>query len=477
MKKGVLKIALLIFSLCLIITFSACKKADNPTGTATVTPEGTATQGPSSGLDFGGITIRVFNPDVPVGSGAAPYMDKGAEGLRMADRINEVQERYNVKIEWVGEAGKASDAWLQYNTSILTGKPAAELAIVDYWVIVQSVEKGGLYQVLNDYEDILELDNADIWNQKLLDEFFTIDGMTFGVEPVKRGIELVNEGTVCFFNKSMLEREGIWEKYNLYEMQRNKTWTWDAMDEIGTKVTKDTDGDSVADQFGLIFIWRITHMGFNASNSDGGSDWGWYGVDSQGVPRFHGREPERLRVLNYFHQMGRKGKGWMIAPDYGQNFVMGPIDDFTKGVAAFYICNGGYLETIAKNNMQDTLGAVAVPMGPDNTTGDYLMARVDYSPWVIARNIENPEAAAYVMKELSQPLFSEEEADIGVEAALADLVGEEEEIIETFKMLGDPKRSAYNKETPFIATWDNAIASYHGSFGSAIIETGYLPER
>ncbi|HOV68825.1 MAG TPA: ABC transporter substrate-binding protein [Clostridia bacterium] len=471
-NKRLFKIVVLVFSFCLIITFSACKKADNPTGTATVTPEGTATQGPSGGLGFGGITIRAIRA---YGRGAEPLSDNAYEKQLMDERIREMEENYNFKFEWVVSgvaAGTYSDHW----TSILTGKPIADIARVDYWVITQSLEKGGHYAVLNDYDDILELDSSELWDQMLIKELYTIEGMTFGAESYKYGVEQVYQGAVMFFNKSMLEREGIWDEYNLYDMQREKTWTWDTLDTVATRAVKDRTGDGITDQFGLICKYSITHMGFNASNSNGGTGWGWYEVDREGKPVFRGREPERLRVLNYFHDMGQTGKGWLHAPDFGTDSEWGPDKFFAEGNSAFIIDNGHNIELFSALKMQDTLGVVAVPMGPDNTKG-YNIARVYYKPWVMAKNASNFEACAYVIKEISRPLYTKEEADISVEVALADFIGNETEILETYKMLSDPERVAYNKETPFIATWAGVIASYHGSFASAIIEAGFPPEQ
>ncbi|HOV70279.1 MAG TPA: extracellular solute-binding protein, partial [Clostridia bacterium] len=322
----------------------------------------------------------------------------------------------------------------------------------------------------------LEMDNPDIWNQTVKD-IMTIEGMTFALEPAFSGVELVNGGAVCFFNKSMLEREGIWDQYNLYEMQRNKTWNWDTLDEIGKKVLKDTDGDSVIDQYGMIYKTSIAHNAFNASNSNGGTDWGWFGVDSDGVPRFHGREPARLNVLKYFQRVGALGSGWLNGADFNQDYEMGPINFFAAGNAAFLVDHGSALSVIKETDMQDTVGVVAVPMGPDNTNKEYYLPRVYYRAWAMPRNAEDMESVALIMKEFCKPLFTQEEVEVGIEAFLADLIGGEEEIIETYKMLGDPARSAYNKETPFSATWANPIASYHGSFHSAIIQTGFSPEE
>lgn len=55
--------------------------------------------------------------------------------------------------------------------------------------------------------------------------------------------------TLLFVNKTLLEKEGI--------IINEDDWTWDDFYKICNKVTKDTDGDKVVDQFGVInFTWQ-----------------------------------------------------------------------------------------------------------------------------------------------------------------------------------------------------------------------------
>ncbi|HOV69410.1 MAG TPA: extracellular solute-binding protein, partial [Clostridia bacterium] len=355
-------VSIVIAAAIMVVGLAGCNKTTTPTETEQTTAapgEKTARPIVNGYPDLGGMVVRVLHDPGVLGRNNASYSSVENESDKMKQRINEIRQNYNCEIEYV-DKGDKSRGWRVLQTSILTNQPCADIAFVDNWVITDSVEKGGLYQVLTDFDDILELDNAELWNQELMHKFFTIDGMVFGAEAPQYGIELGYQGAVCFFNKSMLEREGLWDEYDLYEMQRNKTWTWDALDEVATKVTKDKTGDGTIDQFGMIYIWTITHFAFNASNCGESTGWGWYEVNDAGQPVFRGRERERLNVLYYFQQMGAKGKGWLRAPNYEQDFIMGPLNDFTRGSAAFYISNGHVIELIKQNKMEDTLGVVAV---------------------------------------------------------------------------------------------------------------------
>lgn len=55
---------------------------------------------------------------------------------------------------------------------------------------------------------------------------------------------------VCF-NKDMFEREGLPDPYELYEEGR---WDWETVEDLAIRLTKDTDGDGVIDQFGFHWI-------------------------------------------------------------------------------------------------------------------------------------------------------------------------------------------------------------------------------
>ncbi|MFV0362973.1 MAG: ABC transporter substrate-binding protein [Suipraeoptans sp.] len=66
---------------------------------------------------------------------------------------------------------------------------------------------------------------------------------------------------LMFVNKSLLEKEGI--------DVPSKNWTWEDLKEIATKVTKDTNGDGVIDQFGTCnYTWQEALYSDNATIFD-----------------------------------------------------------------------------------------------------------------------------------------------------------------------------------------------------------------
>ena len=65
---------------------------------------------------------------------------------------------------------------------------------------------------------------------------------------------------VTFYNKTLIDREGLPDPYALYK--ENK-WTWERCDEIVRKATKDTNGDGEIDQFG---IYRVRPFAMMVAN-------------------------------------------------------------------------------------------------------------------------------------------------------------------------------------------------------------------
>ena len=91
-----------------------------------------------------------------------------------------------------------------------------------------------------------------------------IYGMSAGVSEPRDGF---------FFNKKLLE-DGGHSADEIYDMQKNGTWTWDAFEDICKDVAKDNDNDSVND----IWAWSgntgsfVTDMIFSNGGAIVGSD-------------------------------------------------------------------------------------------------------------------------------------------------------------------------------------------------------------
>jgi len=80
------------------------------------------------------------------------------------------------------------------------------------------------------------------------------------------GIPFLIESLVVLYNKSLLEKEGI------VPPTREHPWTWDDLQATARKMTKDTNGDGVIDQYGVGFGLRNSaNIIMNTSISFGGS--------------------------------------------------------------------------------------------------------------------------------------------------------------------------------------------------------------
>lgn len=91
----------------------------------------------------------------------------------------------------------------------------------------------------------------DINNPKFFYQDFThawdIEGNTYGARYATE-LQPPEAGWVCFFNKDLVKAAGV---SDLFQVVRDGDWTWDFFYELAGKITKDTNGDGINDQFGL----------------------------------------------------------------------------------------------------------------------------------------------------------------------------------------------------------------------------------
>lgn len=111
--------------------------------------------------------------------------------------------------------------------------------------------------------------------------------------------------TLMFVNKTLLTKEGI--------SMPDQDWTWEDLFEICERVTKDTDGDSVPDQFGIFnYDWM------DAVCSNGGEIF-----DSDGTQGYF--TDERLvESVKYIRQLNELNQGQKVVQE-----------DFNNGNVAF----------------------------------------------------------------------------------------------------------------------------------------------
>jgi len=159
-----------------------------------------------------------------------------------------------------------------------------------------------------------------------------------------------------FFNKQVLKDAGI-EPDQIYDWQKNGEWTWDKFDEVCSKVHRDTDGDGVADIFGL-----TTNEGAEYEawlESDGGAI-----IKKDANGKFYNALEDADTMKAFEKYVELMGKYDNHDPEdvqwdyYKQEFLSGKVaflgEEYYAGTA------GNYLEPA-----EFEIGFVMYPKGPD----------------------------------------------------------------------------------------------------------------
>jgi len=157
-----------------------------------------------------------------------------------------------------------------------------------------------------------------------------------------------------FFNKRLLNEAGI-NPDEIYEMQKNNTWTWDAFENILKQVQRDVDSDGVNDVWGIAANWGDMYVRVAISN--GGEI---VGMDDSGKYTYRLEDPETLEgltwALNIRHTYGYEqpeGAEW--------NYYVAAFKDEAK---VAFMPGEAYQITGDLKDMADDYGFVMYPIGP-----------------------------------------------------------------------------------------------------------------
>ncbi len=172
----------------------------------------------------------------------APTVNVGEYAEAQEEWREWIQETYNFKIvqKQISGWGEVPQDFTDYVTQ--NGDENNYVFIMrEDPSLTSQINKGMMY-------DLATLDCLDFSSEKLscngVAQAFTkgnsIYAMYDGPSEPRGGV---------YFNKRLLEEIGMTAD-ELYDLQKNKQWTWDKMEEIMAKVQRDIDGDGVYDVFG-----------------------------------------------------------------------------------------------------------------------------------------------------------------------------------------------------------------------------------
>lgn len=339
------KVLALAAVLCLIISsLVGCSKDEKTSSTEDV-------------KDFGGRTFKVGMDTMPK-EGTDAY-------TAFQTRMEEIKEKYHCDIEFMPVT---SDTYDTIYSSILSGSPIVDLAPLGEMGQFYSNAKINMYYPLNDL-DAIDLKDSK-WNSSVVSQF-TYDGKNYALAKYEPTL-----GQMVFFNKDLLKRSGITE--DIYDLQKNGTWTLDKMLEIAKKVTKKSS-DGKNDVWGIVEdeYSFLRHL-IVANGVD-------FIKETDGTYTFGLDDPKALDAMTTYQKLYTVDK--ILLPQqemsdrsYGKNI-------FAEGKAAFIISYPRFTDVLEL--MSDEFGAVLFPKVSDE--GQYTSILDWYFAYFIPKTVKDPQ--------------------------------------------------------------------------------------
>ncbi|MCR5558543.1 MAG: extracellular solute-binding protein [Butyrivibrio sp.] len=335
--------------------------------------------------DFGGRTFRI-------GSyyDMTPDPNSGALEAALADRIAEVEEKCNCKIEFVDLGG---DYVADYVTSVLAGDPVVDVGYVITTTLLPSLIEGGIATPLSDL-GVLDLSEYK-WRADVV-EAGKYKGKNYAMllkDPeIRYGI---------FWNKSLFDQYGL---PDLYELVDKGEWTWDKFQEIAQAGNQDLDGDGAIDIYGfnarenLAWCYLYSNGAYVAEKTDSGIK----------VDLSDNKVAESLTGLQNFAQ----NVEYRDAIDWSVEGWDSFIKDFRDGkymmcLEEFWI-SYAYLNK-EEDGMSDDWGWVPFPKGP--SAKDWSCYGKENGARFILNGVEKPEEVAQVYDLITDLADTDEEWD------------------------------------------------------------------
>ena len=314
-------------------------------------------------IDLGGITVTIrdwsTDPDAETNDGSAYAQAR-------EDYQNWLQETYNFKLvqKAISTYESSTEDFVNYVTE--GGDDENYIFVLITADAFNAMNKGLMYDVST--LDCLDLSDAGKWHQGVK-EMFSLGDKIYGCRPGDSGVG----GRGVFVNKRILEDAG-YTMDQLYAWQDAGQWTWDKYEEICKAVQDkgDINNDGVIDVYGMatrntIWFEIITHTNYGA----------FIDKDENGNLRNALEDPNTMEALNWALDMWDK---YDAHPSYAEDAAWDYfLTAFKEGKGCFYPGELWRANDFS-NNMEDDIGFVAFPKGPQ---ADGYINPVADNPWVI----------------------------------------------------------------------------------------------
>lgn len=320
---------------------------------------------PAENYDFGGETVTIISW---TSERMANYFQ---DDLMVMGRVEEVEELFNVKINWMQEREIPE---INFNR-LLSGESVNDLWHVQnkigYWELVSNDAVYPVYEIIGDqYWDNMPP------SLRQVEEAFKYKGEYWGIGPVEWRPLFGYQNDLIFvaYNKTLIDREGLADPFELYLAGE---WDWDAATEIAIAATQDLDGDGEIDQWGI-----VDARPWDLAVSNGAS---LTRVDENGRVIFTGDEPAYLEALEQYRLWWSELKVQMPTNSSGDL-----RNAFVNGRAAMWFYAGSWQLPDYLMPMEDEWVIVPYPKGP--RVDDYQWTVQALNTTLIPANAAQPEA-------------------------------------------------------------------------------------
>ena len=313
-----------------------------------------------------------------------------------------------------------------------------------------TLEPGQVGNVLsNDLAKEWTIDVKDKEFNQATNELTTKSGKVYGVSKGK-----ADPRQLLYFNKRVLKEAGIdWNE--IYDLQQEGKWTWEAFEKVMKKVQRDTDKDGQNDIYGLTGskddLLQISVF------SNGGSFFEY--TDSGNlVPVMNA--PATTEGLTWATELWDK---YGMSQPEGSNWDWF-TEAFMQGNTAFCVFQayGGFNDNSDLSHMEDEWGCVAFPT-PENGKDYVTIAteNITYVPAVYTDDVAEEIEYLYDLWTRETPGYENEDTWIGNKYSYTD----ERAVDETYAMLRESDHQVMNKSNLLGSTNDVLGASLLWSVG------------
>ncbi len=352
-------------------TTATTKTTESPASTTEVTTTEPVTYG---GREFT-ITSKTY---FPATNEDGSYVS--AKDEEWAELYMDLEDRLDIKIVYVELP--EGDVLEQLTTASMSGTKLADLIYARQTTYWPAAKVNAILAV--DGEELtkagLNASDESRWYVPAIEQTKLFDHY-WGLQVASRYVA-VPSGYFVTFNKELVASAG---DYDLYQLTRDKKWTWDVYRDIALKVTKDTDGDGQNDVWGT----GATAWG-NEAISNGVQ---FIGQNAQGKWVCTINTPEGIRALQFLYDMNY-GDGTRY--DESSKVCR---QAFADGKVAFNWAQMGHIngpEQIIYNSSHD-YGIVPMPLGPDAT--EYVSMHDNNDTLVIQSTVDDLEALVGIANE------------------------------------------------------------------------------